>query len=484
MQGCDGHLSAKMSASFARPYIFMPSVLLTPLSYSPDSRAWFDLLGGYREPIWLDSGRPGSAYGRYDIMSALPDLTVTTRGLQTRVVDSHNRVLEVSEANPLQLLESYQLAGVDTAAGMPFSGGFMGYFGYDLGRRFESLPEQAEDDIAAPEMHLGRYPWAIVQDHEQQQAWLVEHPEGQLSAELREKIRFHDLRKHINNDEKLFKISSFEKNIKEDYYYKSLARIHQYILAGDCYQVNFAQRFTARYEGEPLAAYYRLRETMASPFSAFYQTPALTLLSLSPERFMAVHQGVAETHPIKGTIARGATPEADRANAAWLQQSSKNRAENLMIVDLLRNDLSKHCDNVRVPALFSLQSFANVHHLVSSVRGELRPGVHPLQVLQDSFPGGSITGAPKIRAMEIIEELEPVRRSVYCGSIGYISADGNMDTSIAIRTLVCANGKVHCWGGGGIVSDSDPQEEYQESLTKVRLLMTTLEENFGTAKPR
>lgn len=457
----------------------MPSAQLTALPYSPDSANWFALLSQYRQPVWLDSGRPQSIYGRFDIMSANPDLIITTSGMQTSVQDCFGNRLETTQENPIQVLQRYQPTATNSLSETPFTGGFMGYFAYDLGRRFERLPEQAEADIAIPDMDVGRYLWAIVQDHEQQKAWLVQHPQANIDVALLETIKFHDLKKNIKSEEKSFEISKFKENIKADAYTENIDKIRHYIAAGDCYQVNFTQRFTASYQGDPLTAYLSLRQSVPSPFSAFYRTAYASILSLSPERFVSVHEGKAETRPIKGTIARGKTPDEDRQNAEWLQQSAKNKAENLMIVDLLRNDLSKHCDAVKVPALFSLQSFANVHHLVSIVEGQLRPGTHPLQVLQDGFPGGSITGAPKIRAMEIIEELEPTRRSVYCGSLGYVSADGNMDTSIAIRTLVCADGKIHCWGGGGIVADSDPEEEYQESLTKVSLFMKTLEEQFS-----
>jgi para-aminobenzoate synthetase component 1 len=209
------------------------------------------------------------------------------------------------------------------------------------------------------------------------------------------------------------------------------------------------------------------------------ELPSGAVLSLSPERFICVEQGKAETKPIKGTMPRGKSEVEDEYNAQQLANSAKDRAENLMIVDLLRNDLSKVCDSVAVPELFGLQSFANVHHLVSTVTGQLKPGKTALNLLESCFPGGSITGAPKIRAMEIIEELEPVRRSVYCGSIGYLSSCGNMDTNIAIRTLLRDGDQIHCWGGGGIVADSEVDEEYRESLAKVSLLMNTLEQHFS-----
>ncbi len=300
----------------------------------------------------------------------------------------------------------------------------------------------------------------------------------QLCLNASQKPMFHNLKQFIKNNKNTFKINSFESNLKVEKYREALTRIQEYIRAGDCYQVNFAQRFSADYSGDPFVAYLALREALPSPFSGFMQLGTGAVLSLSPERFIQVRGTQVETKPIKGTIKRGTTDAEDIANAQWLQNSQKNRAENVMIVDLLRNDLSKHCTDVRVPALCELQTFANVHHLVSTVTGQLNEGATAIDVLRDAFPGGSITGAPKIRAMEIIEELEPSRRSLYCGSLGYISADSQMDTSIAIRTLVCDGNKIHCWGGGGIVADSETDQEYRESIAKVQVLMQTLEQQF------
>jgi len=459
----------------------LPSAQRIPLPYFADASVWFQIIRQWRLPVWLDSGRPQSEYGRYDILAAAPDITITTTGDVTDVQDADGNLVESSSENPFDILKRYQPAVVSPGSELPFCGGYMGYFSYDLGRRFERLPEQAERDINMPELCVGRYLWAVVQDHEQQQAWLTVLPGAEFPEALLEKSRFHDLKSNLEKTDKFFNISSFESNIKEEDYLKSIGAIRDYIAAGDCYQVNYAQRFSADCSGDPFTAYQQLRAALPSPFSGYIETPAATILSLSPERFIEIKDGVAETRPIKGTIARGHDAQSDSFNAETLQASTKNRAENLMIVDLLRNDLSKHCDQVTVPALFALQSFANVHHLVSTVEGKLRPGTHPLDVLAGSFPGGSITGAPKIRAMEIIEELEPTRRAIYCGSVGYLSADGRVDTSIAIRTLVCADDKMYCWGGGGIVADSDAQDEYQESLTKVRLLMETLEKHFAPA---
>ena len=450
------------------------------IPYLADSALWYRALRHLPMPIWLDSGRPQSRYGRYDILSAAPIRHLETTGDITRIVQADGHFSESTD-DPFALLQAQLPAPVLPLPGIPFCGGALGYFGYDLGRRLEKLPTQAVRDIELPDLFVGIYLWAIVQDHEQQQAWLVSLPEANNLDEILRIIEFHDLKQNLKSYKFSFGINKFQREVNAKKYANSVERIQDYIRAGDCYQVNFAQRFSATYEGDPLIAYLTLRSVLPSPFSGFMELPGGAILSLSPERFIRIDGNrQVETQPIKGTIARGSDSLTDQANAAALLASEKDRAENLMIVDLLRNDLSKHCTQVKVPALFSLQSFANVHHLVSTITAHMQPDVSALDVLRDCFPGGSITGAPKIRAMEIIDELEPVRRSVYCGSLGYIGADGQMDTSIAIRSLVCSQGQIHCWGGGGITADSDVEREYQESITKVQLLMDTLETHFST----
>jgi para-aminobenzoate synthetase component I len=228
-----------------------------------------------------------------------------------------------------------------------------------------------------------------------------------------------------------------------------------------------------------------LRRMSKAPYSAFLDWPQLQILCASPERFLRVRQGRVETRPIKGTRPRSADAVEDTRLAEELRHHPKDRAENLMIVDLLRNDLGKNCEpgSVRVPKLFEVESYSNVHHLVSTVEGKLRAGCDALDLLRDCFPGGSITGAPKQRAMEIIEQLEPQRRGVYCGSIGYVGFDGNMDTNIAIRTLIHANNEIRCWAGGGIVADSQCDAEYQETLDKASEMLALLQ-RFGGIFPR
>jgi len=260
-------------------------------------------------------------------------------------------------------------------------------------------------------------------------------------------------------------------------YGRTFARVKSYLLEGDCYQVNLAQCFSAPVSGDPFAGYQALRWLNPAPFSAYLKTPFARILSSSPERFLAVREGRVETRPIKGTRPRGRTPEADAALQQELAESAKDRAENLMIVDLLRNDLGRVCTpgSVQVPELFAVESYATVHHLVSTVTGRLAPGRDAASLLRACFPGGSITGAPKIRAMEIIEELEPRRRGVYSGAIGYLGFDGAMDTNIAIRTLIHGANQIRFWAGGGIVHDSRVEEEYRETLDKAAALLWLLE---------
>ncbi|MFO1387754.1 aminodeoxychorismate synthase component I [Cellvibrio sp.] len=465
----------------------MHTARLIPVSYREKSSDWFTQIRHLPMPIWLDSCYPQSSYGRFDILCAAPAVKIITCGDKTTVYSPAGETTSCDA--PFEILQTCLTRNANTLTEVPFCGGALGYFAYDLGRRLEDIPSLAKRDVELPDMCVGIYPWAIIQDHHEKKAWLVVNNAlapaynffdiEQICKTASEMGVFHDLKQNDNSDEKPFKINRFKANLNVDECRQSIAKIKHYIAAGDCYQVNFAQRFSSEYEGDQYQAYLKLRESLPSPFSAYMEFEQGAVLSLSPERFVKLKQGQAETKPIKGTIARGRTPEEDKANASELEASLKNRAENLMIVDLLRNDLSKTCVDVRVPELFRLQSFANVHHLVSTVTGTLRDGATVIDLLANSFPGGSITGAPKIRAMEIIEELEPVRRSVYCGSIGYISACGNMDTNIAIRTLICDQQKIHCWGGGGIVADSDADNEYQESIAKVKVLLDTLENHFG-----
>ena len=278
--------------------------------------------------------------------------------------------------------------------------------------------------------------------------------------------------------------SDWQSNMSETEYAAKFAQIEEYLKSGDCYQINLAQRFNAQFEGSPWAAYIKLREANKAPFSSFINHPQGAILSISPERFISVNNNVVETKPIKGTLPRKADALEDQRQAQILAASAKDRAENVMIVDLLRNDLSKHCKphSVKVPELFALESYEAVHHLVSTVVGELNDDATPLDLLASSFPGGSITGAPKIRAMEIIDELEVHRRNIYCGSIFYMGFREDMDSSICIRTLLAENNQLHCWAGGGIVLDSVANDEYKETLDKVSKILPVLTSHFGAGR--
>ncbi|WP_041523215.1 aminodeoxychorismate synthase component I [Gilvimarinus agarilyticus] len=451
------------------------------LPYQQDSVAYFAMLTTLPYPVWLDSCQPMSQHGRYDILAADPLSRITTVGDTSHIVSGDTR--RHSHADPFVLLQELLPSHCPPAEfdgeALPFCGGALGYFGYDLGRRLESIPAHAKADISLPDMHFGIYAWAIITDHLHQKTVLVAQPKIDIGPILALLTSPTNLKSFLEKTNKSFIIKRFRESSNKKHYFEKFDTIQKHILEGDCYQINFAQRFSSQYEGDPLAGYLALRAKLPSPFAGFMPLDEGAILCLSPERFIACRDGKATTSPIKGTIARGATPEQDQQNQATLSASTKDRAENLMIADLLRNDLSKTCREVKTPRLFELQSFANVHHLVSTITGRIRPDKNALDVLRAAFPGGSITGAPKVRAMSIIDELEPYRRGPYCGSLGYISACGSSDTNIAIRTVIGNAGQLHCYGGGGIVADSEAESEYQESITKVALLLRTLEESFN-----
>src|SRR5450830_1430144 len=438
-----------------------------PLPYRANPAEYFAAIRHAPGAVLLDSGRPVAERGRYDLLSAWPEAT-----LAVQPDESGSEFLQRLRENLTQLGE----AALPTGYELPFAGGLIGYLSYDFGRHLEQLPQRAVDDLHLPDARFGLYAWALVSDHQAQTSQLVFHP-ALVDGERQRLISLFS--QPGAETAAAFKLHGpMTPDLSAQTYAQAIARIHTYIQAGDCYQVNFTQRFRAACSGDPWAAYCALREACPTPFSGFQSLPdAGAVLSLSPERFIKISQRQVETRPIKGTRPRGLTPEEDAANAAELLASPKDRAENLMIVDLLRNDLGRTCrtGSVNVPELFSLESYPNVHHLVSSVTGELADDKDALDLIAGSFPGGSITGAPKIRAMQIIDELEPTRRGLYCGSLVYLDVRGEMDSSIAIRSLLVKDGQVCCWGGGGIVADSEWQAEYQESLTKVRVLLQTLE---------
>ena len=450
----------------------MNQLTIEELPYQVDSAPLFERFLDMEQPVYLDSSAAFSARGRYDIFSAQP-LSQIEKDIKKPI----NSYLYKKNSGYFELIReaiNELTPSIDNEYHLPFVGGAIGYLGYDLGRQLEKLPSYAINDLDLADACVGIYSWAVIIDHQQQCSLLVSHPKTDkgLLKEVRSRL-------HSSNKPSLtpFNLKTdFQANMNKAEYTNAYQQIQHYIQAGDCYQINLAQRFSAEFTGHPWQAYLALRQTAVAPFSAYIQQRDSAILSLSPERFLHSGKQHVTTSPIKGTIRRGNNQAEDEQFIKKLLNSAKDKAENLMIVDLLRNDLGKSCKpgSIQVDELFGLQSFKTIHHLVSTIRGQLSADKDAIDLLAGCFPGGSITGAPKLRAMEIIEELEPHRRSVYCGSIGYISCDGQMDTNIAIRTMVCEASKIYCWAGGGIVADSECDNEYQECFTKVQPLLDTL----------
>lgn len=448
------------------------ALTITALPYSSDPLGIFACLRERPGAVLLDSGRP-VATGRFDIISSDPlaTLEVTNAG-QLQIVSTQLSP-PAHLSNDTFALQQWLLDQLDIpkeTSELPFLGGLIGYWGYDLGRKTLSIPSEQTRPVSLPQARLGLYDWCITLDHVTQQAWLMATPERRQQVQEWLALAPPQPRSFTLT-------STFQSELSQAQYVTRFNAVQRYIRAGDCYQINLAQRFYADYQGDEWQAYLQLREATPTPFSGFMAWDDKAVLSLSPERFLQCRNREVETRPIKGTRPRGTTPEADQALAEQLLSSTKDRAENVMIVDLLRNDLGRVCQpgSIRVPQLCRLESYPNVHHLVSVVQGALADNHTPLALLKAAFPGGSITGAPKIRAMQIIDELEPCQRSVYCGSLGYVDVRGSMDTSIAIRTMVAEAGRVHVWGGGGLVADSQAVEEYTETLDKIRHLIGALE---------
>lgn len=450
--------------------------LTTELPYLEDSAELFCRIRHFPWPVMLDSANTSPDIGRFDILAAAPFMTLETTDGRTVISESQNKKTVTSD--PFLLLNDLLQRYKQDTTSLPFTGGAIGYFAYDLGRYLETLPAVAEDAEQIPDMAVGIYDWAVVVDHKLKRSWLVSHGLAPHTED-----RWSDLLKTLNSSPdkqtRTFNITSpLTSNFDTASYKSAFKKIKNYITEGDCYQVNLAKRFEVNAEGDSWLAYQALRKQNSAPFSAYFDTGTVSVLSSSPERLLRVEGTRVETKPIKGTRPRDRhNPEKDRLLAESLQNSLKDRAENLMIVDLLRNDIGKVCEpgSIQVPHPFALESFATVHHLVSTITGTLAKTESAVTLLRACFPGGSITGAPKLRAMEIIEELEPQRRGVYCGSIGYIGFDGNMDTNITIRTMVFSDNRLRFWAGGGIVADSDADEEYQEVHDKAAAMINLIQ---------
>lgn len=482
------------------------SLMKYELPYHHDSAQLFTRIAHRPWAIFLDSGhiqaaaqgKSGSQYGRFDILVADPFITFISDDTKTTIAkrspynagqSSLVSGIEVSgtevSGDPFLLLKEALAPYTSIQHDLPFTGGAVGYFGYDLARYLEKLENRALHTDQNPVMQVGIYDWVVVVDHRNKTSCLVSQGfDKQTHAQWDALCALFEAPVESDNQAPEFfaVTSTVTSNMNKQAYAEAFDKIQHYIHEGDCYQVNLAQRFSAQAQGDGWPAYQQLRKISPAPFMAYMNLDSMQVLSGSPERFLQVKDRHVETRPIKGTRPRAEDPELDAQHAADLQSSIKDKAENLMIVDLLRNDIGKNCETASVKAnqLFQLQSFANVHHLVSIVTGKLHPERTALDLLRGCFPGGSITGAPKLRAMEIIEALEPHHRGVYCGAIGYIGFDGNMDTNIAIRTVVYVrneqgSGEISFYAGGGIVADSELEKEYTETLDKASSMLKLMD---------
>jgi para-aminobenzoate synthetase component 1 len=477
----------------------MTGILVEELEDAPDPSQACARFVDLPFPLLLESVVRSEKLGRFSYLAADPWVVLQSRGA---ALEWHFREeVERSTGDPFAALQSALARNaLDAAPGLPpFQGGAAGYLAYDLCHHLERLPSAPFDDLDLPEMCLGFYDWTIAWDHVEERAWLFSTglPDEGGRREERARARAGMVRERLAAPtppspsprpsvspavagapiHALHAMPGVSSTFSRAGYLRAVERTREYILAGDIFQANLSQRLQAAVDDHPFTLYKRLRRHNPAPFAAYFDLGQAAVVSASPERFLRLSGECVETRPIKGTSPRGWTPRHDSALGEALSESEKDRAENVMIVDLIRNDLSKVCRDhtVEVPELCEIERYATVHHLVSTVVGRLRPGLGVVDLLRATWPGGSITGAPKVRAMEIIAELEPTRRSVYTGSVGYFSFGGAADTNIAIRTFIVKGRRGYFQVGGGIVADSDPEREYEETLDKARGMVAALE---------
>ena len=436
-------------------------------------------LGQYNNVVFFNSARVDNKLGRYSFIALDPFEIV-------RYSEDDERDV-FAELN--RKLNSYVLADLPELP--PFQGGLAGYLSYDLVRDLEVLPTQATADIAYPKLILGCYALVVSVDHIEQKAWVISSGLPELEdakRHVRAQARLQWLLAEIKNsparhddDEAVIDADDIVSNFTQADYIAAVSKVINYIKDGDVFEVNIAQRFKCALPAglTPFQLYRRICAKNPAPFASYMRFDELAIMSSSPERFLKVTDDLVETRPIKGTIKRSDNKETDQLLGQQLMMSEKNCAENAMIVDLMRNDLSRVCmpHSVQVPQFCQLESYQNVHHLVSVVTGRLRAECNRIDLLKATLAGGSITGAPKIRAMEIIDELEPTKRGPYCGNAIYLGFNGAMDSSILIRSYVISHDTITFQGGGAVVLDSDPAQEYEETFIKVRMLMAALMEN-------
>jgi para-aminobenzoate synthetase component 1 len=439
--------------------------------------------------FFLDSGSDPVKLGRYSFIGSDPFLVLTSRNQEVRLDYGDGRT-ETTIGDPFEvlrgLLRCYSLEG--GGAEIPLNGGVVGYFSYDLGHFIERLPRMALDDLQLPECYLAFYDTVLAFDHLEGKTYIASSGFPEKDEAKRQKkavTRLNEVREIVlggcmrsAETPRVEKASDIKlkSNFSRKQYLKEVSAAREYILAGDIFQVNLSQRFEARLSIAPNQLYYRLRHINPSPFTAYLGFGEVAVACSSPERFLRVRGDRVQTRPIKGTRRRGRTQAEDAALARELLSSEQDHAENVMIVDVERNDLGRICryGSVRVTELAILEKYPTVFHLTSTVEGQLRAGKDRIDLLKATFPGGSITGAPKVRAMEIIDELEPTRRGIYTGAIGYLAFSGEMDLNIAIRTFIVKDSRAYFQVGGGIVYDSVPEAEYDETLDKGQALVAAL----------
>jgi len=451
-------------------------VIARELAPPPAPEDAFRILAQDEHPFFLDSGIEMPRIGRYSSLGSEPFLVLTSKGMTSTFRQGTRCWTE--QRNPFsqmrKLLDAYTAT---PHAEAPFACGAVGFLSYDLCHYVERLPCTTLDDIGLPDLYLAFYDTALVIDQQDQRAWVVAVDfalAGRPSAESRASRMIE----RVSASPPVVRPSGggggeIECNFTREEYLRAVQRSKDYIAAGDIFQVNLSRRFETRLALRPDELYLRLRRINPAPMAAYLAFDDFAVVGASPERFLKVRGRQVETRPIKGTRPRGRTPVEDEALAAELLASEKDNAELAMIVDLERNDLGRVCSygSVRVTEPRMLESFPTVHHLVATVEGELHEGHDRVDLLRATFPGGSITGAPKIRAMEIIDELEPTRRALYTGAVGYLGFDGSMDLNIVIRTFLLRGDRVWFQAGGGIVADSDLQTEYDETYDKAKALI-------------
>ncbi|MBI5778060.1 MAG: aminodeoxychorismate synthase component I [Planctomycetes bacterium] len=449
--------------------------ILTPhfreMPYSLWSSHLLDYFYGRPYPFFLTSAMRHKAWGRFSFLGADPFLVLKAKGCDISIEE--NEKIVHKRGDPLEelrkILSSYRINRKNSS--IPFLGGGVGYLGYDLCHFIEKLPSTTKDDLKFPDIFFAFYDSFIAVDHTTRKMWEITLSNLKPGKLLLASCACGPTDWIISDQKSTYSLKS---NFTKPEYIRAVRRVKKYISAGDIYQTNLSQRFEIPLNKHPLELFQTLQQINPAPFSALLKPDNnRVIISSSPERFLKVENGHVETRPIKGTCPRGKTPNQDIRLKKELLNSIKDNAELAMIVDMERNDLGRICKygSVKVTQQKVLETYPTLHHLVATVKGRLDKKYDLVDVIKASFPGGSITGAPKIRAMEIINELEPTRRNVYTGAIGHIGFDGTMDLSIAIRIIMLNGNKAYYQVGGGIVADSDPASEYGETLTKGKALM-------------